>query len=186
MIHNFTKTAAGKKKLASGMKGKHLCWMKIALLSARRKGKRGLQGCCQTIEADFNQINTFLLCQVCSPYPRQQQHRNTCRESLHTQATFRNGDVTCTQPLKLGFITINCWKSHPRLIVNWPLSPQLKTVCTSPPEGENPVPTPRSHLGAPNYSTKMSNTDKMTALKGFPSGIIVRKRQKGKWISFLA
>lgn len=112
MIHNFTKTAAGKKKLASGMKGKHLCWMKIALLSARRKGKRGLQGFCQTIEADFNQINTFLLCQVCSPYPSHQQHWNTCWESLHTQATFRNGDVTRTQPLKLGFIIINCWKSH--------------------------------------------------------------------------
>lgn len=158
------------------MIGKHLCWMKIALLSASRKGKRGLQGFCQTIEADFNQINTFLLCQVCSPYPSQQQHWNTCWESLHTEATFRNGDVT--QPLKLGFIIINCRKSHPRLTGNWPLLPHLKTVCTSPPEGENPVLTPESHLRAPNYFTKMSSTDKMTSLKGFPPGIIEKKKEK--------
>jgi len=44
VIHNFTKTAAGKKKLASGMKGKHLCRMEIAFLSACRKGKKGDSG----------------------------------------------------------------------------------------------------------------------------------------------
>lgn len=32
----------------------------------------------------------------------------------------------------------------------------------------------------------MSSADKTTALKGFPSGIIERKKKKGKWISFLA
>lgn len=64
------------------------------------------------------------------------------------------------------------------MTVNWPLLPQLKTACTYPPEGENPVPTPESHLRAPNYFTKMSSADKTTALKGFPSGIIERKRKK--------
>lgn len=160
------------------MKGKHLCWMKIALLSASRKGKRGLQGFCQTIEADFNQINTFLPCQVCSPYPSQQQHpKHVSSVTAHTGHLQKRG-CHCTQPLKLEFININCWKSHPWLAVNWPLLPQLKTVWTSPPEGENPILTPASHLRALNYFTEMSSTDKTTALKGFPSGIIERKKKK--------
>lgn len=61
-----------KKKSASGMKGKHLCRMEIALLSVRRKGKRGIQGFYPTIEPDFNQINTFLLCQVHPSSPDKQ------------------------------------------------------------------------------------------------------------------
>lgn len=168
------------------MKGKHLCWMKIALLSACRKGKRGIRGFCQTIEPDFNQINTFLLCQVRSPYPDRQKAAETRAEyhCTHRQLP-EKGMSSAHQTPKMGVYYHKPLKEPPMtLAVNWPPLLQLKTLCTSPPEGWKPcsdtcehVSVLAFHLRALNYFTKaMRSTDKMPALKEVLSGITESKK----------
>lgn len=122
--------------------------MKIALLSACRKGKRGIRGFCQTIEPDFNQINTFLLCQVCSPYPDQQKAPETRAEYHCTHRPLsEKGMSSAHQTPKIGFYYPKPLKEPPMtLAVNWPPLLQLRTLCTSPPEGRKPCSDTCEHV----------------------------------------